>query len=265
MRRRDLWVILACLGLMLSVSWFFHPVRAAGHSASRTAFPAANHVSLASMIEDLTPSEPAAPEPGGAGQPILSFGVDTEPVADGELPDRWRRVKADIVRDLKSVARCHANGPCTASAPALIALVAQGVGHRGRARIGMINRAVNLAITPMTDEAHWGVPDRWSAPLATLQSSRGDCEDYAIVKYAALLGAGISERDLKIVIFQNLLPKEDHAALAVYVDGQWLILDNRTLTLVSDTDVMRAIPEYVLDQNGVSRFVRTRPTPGRQS
>ena len=110
-----------------------------------------------------------------------------------------------------------------------------------------------------------GVPDRWSAPLETLQSSRGDCEDYAIVKYAALLGAGISESDLKIVIFKNLLPKEDHAALAAHVDGQWLILDNRTMTLVSDTDVTRAIPEYVLDQNGVSRFVWTRPTAGRHS
>jgi predicted transglutaminase-like cysteine proteinase len=264
-RHRDFWVILACLGLMLSASWFFHPVRASGHSASRTAVPAANHVSLASMIEDRTNAEPAAPQPGGTGQSTLLFGVDTEPVADGELPERWRRVKADIARDLEIVARCHANGPCTASAPALIAIIAQGVGHRGRARIGMINRAVNLAITPMTDEAQWGVPDRWSAPLETLQSSRGDCEDYAIVKYAALLGAGISESDLKIVIFKNLLPKEDHAALAAYVDGQWLILDNRTLTLVSDTDVMRAIPEYVLDRNGVSRFVGTRPTPGRHS
>jgi predicted transglutaminase-like cysteine proteinase len=261
---RDFWVILACLGLMLFVSWFFYPVRASGHSASRTAFLAANHVSLASMIEDRTYAEPAAPQPGDTGQPTLLFGVDTEPVAEGELPERWRRVRADIARDLETVARCHANGPCTAPAPALIAIIAQGVGHRGRARLGMINRAVNLALTPLSDEAQWGVRDRWSAPLETLQSSRGDCEDYAIVKYAALLGAGISESDLKIVIFKNLLPKEDHAALAAYVDGQWLILDNRTLTLVSDTDVLRAIPEYVLDQNGVGRFV-ARPTPGRHS
>jgi predicted transglutaminase-like cysteine proteinase len=255
----------ACLGLLLSMSWFFNPVRASGHSASRTAFPAANHVSLASMIEDRTHAEPAAPQPGGTGQPTLLFGVDTEPVADGELSERWRRVKAVIARDLETVARCHAKEPCTAAAPALIAIIAEGVGHRGRARIAMINRAVNLAITPMSDQAQWGVPDRWSAPLETLQSSRGDCEDYAIVKYAALLGAGISETDMKIVIFKNLLPTEDHAALAVHVDGQWLILDNRTLTLVSDTDVTRAIPEYVLDQNGVSRFARTSPIAGRHS
>lgn len=263
--RRDFWVILACLGLLLSLSWFFNPLRASGHSTSRTAFPAANHVSLASMIEDRTHAEPAAPQPGGTGQPTLLFGVDTEPVADGDLLEKWRRVKADVGRDLETVARCHANGPCTAAAQALIAIISEGVGHRGRARIAMINRAADLAITPMSDQAQWGVSDRWSAPLETLQSSRGDCEDYAIVKYAALLGAGISESDVKIVLFKNLLPREDHAALAVHVDGQWLILDNRTLTLVCDTDVTRAIPEYVLDQNGVSRFVRTSPTAGRHS
>ena len=228
-------------------------------------FSGRQHVSLASMIEDRTHAEPAAPQPGGTG-PTLLFGVDTEPVADGELPERWRRVKADIARALETVARCHANGPCIAAAPSLIAIVAEGIGHSGRARIAMINRAVNLAITPMSDRRQqWGVPDRWSAPLETLQSSRGDCEDYAIVKYAALLAAGISESDVKIVIFKNLLPKEEHAALAAHVDGQWFILDNRTLTLVSDTDVTRAIPEYVLDQNGVSRFVRTSPTAGRHS
>jgi predicted transglutaminase-like cysteine proteinase len=261
-RRRDFWVILACLGLLLSVSRFINPVHASGHSAS--SFRAANHVSPASMIEDRTDAVPAAPQLG-AGQPTLLFGVDTEPVADGELPERWHRVKAEIARDLETVARCHANGPCIAAAPALIAIIAEGVGHSGRARIAMINRAVNLAIRPVSDQAQWGVPDRWSAPLETLQSSRGDCEDYAIVKYAALLGAGISESDVKVVIFKNLLPREDHAALAVHVDGQWLILDNRTLTLVSDTDVTRAIPEYLLDQNGVSRFVRTSPISGRHS
>jgi predicted transglutaminase-like cysteine proteinase len=213
--RRDFWVILACLGLLLSLFWFFNPHRASAHSTSRTAFPAANHVSLASMIEDRT-HVPAAPQPGGTGQPTLLLGVDTEPVADGDLLEKWRRVKADVGRDLESVARCHANGPCTAAAQALIAIISEGVGHRGRARVGMINRAVDLAITPMSDQAQWGISDRWSAPLETLQSSRGDCEN---------------------------------AALAVHVDDQWLILDNRTLTLVSDTDDTRAIPEYVLDQN----------------
>jgi hypothetical protein len=39
------------------------------------------------------------------------------------------------------------------------------------------------------------------------------------------------------------------------VNGEWLILDNRQLTLVRDTDVIRATPEFLLDEYGVHRFI----------
>ncbi len=168
--------------------------------------------------------------------------MDTEPVADGDLSAKWRRVEVGLTRDFQAMAECHANGPCSAAAQRLLDLSAEGAGRNGRARVGLINRAVDLAIAPATDEALWGVPDHWSDPLETLQSGRGDCEDYAIVKYVALLEAGFSRNDVKIIVLKNLFPDEDHAAVAVRVDGQWLILDNRTLTLVQDTDVTRTIP-----------------------
>jgi len=47
---------------------------------------------------------------------------------------------------------------------------------------------------------------------------------------------------VKIVVLRSRLPNENHAVVAVRVDNQWLNLDNRTLTLVRDTDVWRAIP-----------------------
>lgn len=183
------------------------------------------------------------------------FGMDTEPVAWGTLLEKWRRVKVDIAHDLEVVEQCRANGRCPVLAQKLIDLVSEGAGRSGRARIGLINRAVNFAITPVSDEAQWGAQDHWSGPFETLRSKRGDCEDYAIVKYAALLEAGISKSDLKIVILKNRLPNEDHAAVAARADGRWLILDNRTLTLVRDMDLARAIPKFVLDDDGVRRFV----------
>ena len=60
---------------------------------------------------------------------------------------------------------------------------------------------------------------------------------------------------VKIVILKSDFPSEHHAVLAVHVDGQWLILDNRTLTLVRDIDLTRLVPELILDQTGVRRFV----------
>ena len=73
-----------------------------------------------------------------------------------------------------------------AAAKKFLDVIADGRAHDGRARIGVINRAINLAIRPTSDLAQWGVADRWSAPLETLASGRGDCEDYAIAKYVAL-------------------------------------------------------------------------------
>jgi predicted transglutaminase-like cysteine proteinase len=73
----------------------------------------------------------------------------------------------------------------------------EGAGRSVRARVSLINRAADLAISPVSDEMQWGVADHWSDPFETLLSNRGDCEDYAILKYAALLEAGIPKDDVK--------------------------------------------------------------------
>ena len=182
------------------------------------------------------------------------FGMETEPVAGG-VAAKWRAVNADIDHEQQMLARCRAQEACPAVAQEVLDIVAEGAGRLGRARVGLINRAVDLAITPTRDEAQWGVADHWSPPFETLQSHRGDCEDYAIVKYVALLQAGLSHEDVRIVILRNVLQKEDHAAVAARVDGQWLILDNVRLALVRDTDMIGSIPKCVLDKDGAQRFV----------
>jgi predicted transglutaminase-like cysteine proteinase len=194
----------------------------------------------------------AAMESDQQAPPI--FGMETEPVA-GELATKWRAVEADIDRERQVLACCRAQQACPAVAQNLLDIVAEGAGRSGLARVGLINRAVDLAITPTSDETQWGVVDHWSPPFETLQTHRGDCEDYAIVKYVALLQAGLSHDDVKIVILRNLLPKEDRAVVAARVDGQWLILDNRRLALVRDTKMVGSIPKFVLDEDGTRRFI----------
>jgi predicted transglutaminase-like cysteine proteinase len=182
------------------------------------------------------------------------FGMETDPVPEGVLSDKWRRVEAGITKDLEIIARCQAGNPCPALAKKLIDLSQEGAGRSGRASVGVINRAVNLAISPASDVENRGVRDRWSDPLETLHFSSGNCEDYAFVKCAALLAAGFSKDAVKIVALRNRWPNQEHAVVAVRVEHLWFILDSRTLTLVRDTDVVRAIPEFVLDDRGVRRF-----------
>lgn len=169
---------------------------------------------------------------------------------------KWIGVEADIRAESEILARCHENAEsCPSSAKNFLAIIAEGRAHTGLTRIGVINRAVNLAIQPMSDLAQWGVPDRWIAPLVTFTTGRGNCKDYAIAKYVALIEAGVSEDDVKLVIVRNLAANEYHAVVATRLDGGWIMLDNRWLALVEDSEMQRVIPLFVLDQNGVKRFL----------
>jgi len=91
-------------------------------------------------------------------------------------------VGTEIRADWQILARCQDSAACPPAAQRFLAIVAQSRTQHGRARIGVINRAISLAIKPMSDLAQWGVTDRWSAPLETFTTGRGDCEDYAIAK-----------------------------------------------------------------------------------
>jgi predicted transglutaminase-like cysteine proteinase len=253
------WKILAWAALLLTgVLCVVDPVEMFAYSATPPiCFLAADYVGSGSFGKNEVNGATAHRDASSTnhGEAIQLFGIDTEPVTAGPLLDKWRRVETGITKDLEVIAQCQAKKPCPALAQKLIDLSLEGAGRSRRARVGVINRAVNLAIRPVSDETQWGVSDHWSDPLETLGSNSGDCEDYAIVKYVALLVAGLSKDAVKIVVLRNRLPNEDHAVVAVRVDNQWLILDNRTLTLVRDTDVTRAIPEFVLDDQGVSRVL----------
>jgi predicted transglutaminase-like cysteine proteinase len=227
------------------------------YSAKLVSLIAANEVGAASTVGEggkaVTLESPVPTSDNEQAAPL--FDMETEPVGGGEVAEKWAGAMTEIAREYKEVEQCRSKAGCSSAARRLIDLSASGAGRSGRAKVGLINRAVDLAIKPVSDEAQWGVPDRWSAPFETLRSNRGDCEDYALVKYLALRAAGISPDDVKVIILKSVFPDEDHAALAARVDGEWLILDNRTLTLVRDTDLVRMIPMFVLDQQGARRFV----------
>ena len=203
--------------------------------------PAAAHAQWQINVAAVDPAAalraPPAPE---------LFGLGNIAVVRGEILNKWNRAAADIAADRDVLRRCReAAEACPRAAQKLLAVIAEGQAREGRARIGVINRAINLAIKPMSDLAQWGVADRWSAPLETLSSGRGDCEDYAIAKYVALAEAGIGEDDLRLVIVRDLSVAEDHAILAVRANEKWLLLDNRRLALLEDNELRQVQPLFM--------------------
>jgi predicted transglutaminase-like cysteine proteinase len=190
------------------------------------------------------------------GGSIEPFGLPASALPTGGLLEKWRAVEHKVDDERVQIALCDGDRERCVSPAALrfLAIVDNARGKEGRARLGEINRAVNLAIRPMSDLAQYGEIDVWSSPLDTFATGAGDCEDYAIAKFVALRQAGVPADDLRLVIMRDTLRGEDHAVAAARLDGHWLTLDNRRMAMVEDADVRNYRPLFVIDQDGVMQY-----------
>ncbi len=148
---------------------------------------------------------------------------------------RWRVITRAMEHERGLLARCRIEPDgCPPGISRFLAIVEAARGKDGRARLGEVNRAVNLAIRYRSDAARHGAADAWASPLATFAAGEGDCEDYAIAKYAALREAGVAPGDLRLVLVRDARLSQDHAVVAARLEDRWLILDNRGFLLVED-------------------------------
>lgn len=184
------------------------------------------------------------------------FGLPRLDLEAGAVKAKWQTLARQLADERVQLALCDGDRERCVSDAALrlLAIVDQGRAKDGRARLGEINRAINLAIRPASDFAQYGRVDVWSAPLATFDRRAGDCEDYAIAKFVALRLAGIAASDLRIVIVRDLARGEDHAVAAVRLDGRWLMLDNQRMAMVRDSDARQIRPLFVMDETGIGRY-----------
>ena len=207
---------------------------------------------VAATADSFKPFEAAA----GSPEP---FGLSVSGVLAGNLQDKWLRLARKLDDDGVQIALCDGDRDRCASDAALrfLSIVDSGRLREGRARLGDINRAINLAIRPMSDLAQYGEIDVWASPLATFGRGAGDCEDYAIAKFMALRQAGIAANDLRIVIMRDTIHGEDHAVAAARLDGHWLMLDNQRMALVEDVNVRNYRPLFVFDRSAIMAYSDT--------
>ncbi len=178
------------------------------------------------------------------------FGLSSTLAKEGTWWLTWNRLQAQMLVEEPVIARCsHEPGACTSEAAArFVAIVKEGDGQNGLARIGHINRAVNLAI-------RFKEGTSWASPLETLSAGVGDCKHYALMKYAALQFSGVARDDVRIIVVKIKSLGASHMVLGVREAGQWLILDNRTFELVNSRDLVNYEPLYSFDYRGVHQFV----------
>ena len=200
-------------------------------------------------------AEPSAPavlvEP--SAEP---FGLAATSLTAGGLNDKWLGVQRRLDDDMVQLALCEGDRDGCVSPAALkfLDIVDAARSRDGRARLGEVNRAFNLAIMATSDLAQHGQADVWSSPLATLERGGGDCEDYAIAKFVALQRAGVAPEDLRIVVLRDTIRGEDHAVAAARLDGRWWVLDNRRMAMIADANIRNYRPTFVIGPHGVMRF-----------
>lgn len=184
------------------------------------------------------------------------FGMSTDMAPAGPLWVKWRALESGFAQTDEDVARCRAEPQsCSRAALTLTALIDEARTLDGRQQLAIVNRSLNLAIAYASDMSVHGVGDLWSSPQATLESGRGDCEDYAIAKMFVLRAAGVAAEDLRLLIAHNRSDGDAHAVLAVRHETRWLILDNRRMMLLEDDSVRDLRPLFALDFAGVRQFI----------
>lgn len=206
-------------------------------------------------VTDASPDgPPSADGPSVGNEP---FGLFTFRAPESLLWRKWRGVEADLAQERVVLERCRSDAAsCPSYAAQFLRLVTATKAKSGRAQLEEVNLGVNTAIRYVSDLVQFRELDRWSAPLATFASAKGDCEDYAIAKYAALREAGFPESDMRLLLVRDRTVRQDHAVLAARLDGRWLILDNRWSNLREDNGELNFTPLFAINHDGVQLFAK---------
>ncbi|BBC01213.1 hypothetical protein BE61_66740 [Bradyrhizobium elkanii USDA 61] len=214
-----------------------------------------NAIRTASLTPPNTATDavPAAkPLPPVGAEP---FGLFTFRAPENGLWRKWRGLESDLAKEQSVLEQCRDSAAgCPSQAAQFLRLIGAVKSRSGRDRLDEANRAVNQAIRYVSDFAQHGEADRWTAPLATFATGKGDCEDYAIAKYIALSEAGFPREDLRLVLGRDRTIRQDHAVLAARLDGHWLILDSRRSELIDDGELGNFTPMFAINDRGVQLF-----------
>jgi predicted transglutaminase-like cysteine proteinase len=118
-------------------------------------------------------------------------------------------------------------------------------GASARDKVAAVNSYINQ-ISYIEDSKNYGQSDYWATPVEFFRKG-GDCEDFAIAKYASLRALGFSTEQLRIAIVQDKIKNIAHAILIVYTEDGTYILDNQDKRLRHAAEVTRYQPVFSIN------------------
>ena len=125
---------------------------------------------------------------------------------------------------------------------------AQFQGMSMDAQVNAVNNYVNK-VRYIEDSKNFGKSDYWATP-AEFFARGGDCEDFAIAKYAMLKQLGVPENKMRLAIVQDKIKNIPHAVLIVYTQNGPMLLDNQIKQTSEVASINRYKPIYSINAEG---------------
>ncbi len=186
--------------------------------------------SIAQDDAGLDPIQTAAIVPGVFGSVALSM-------RNFPVSARWAPV-------YKAIVECTADSACERKNSTFAGIVKAARDKRFIDKLSFVNSSINRAIAYRKDSVVYGKLDYWAKPAEILERRAGDCEDFAILKMAALLHAGIPAQSMSLVVLQDRKRGFFHAVLSVSTGSGVFILDSLSNVVSRDTDLPTYVPLY---------------------
>ncbi len=118
-------------------------------------------------------------------------------------------------------------------------------GQSAAQQVAAVNDYINKT-TYIEDRQNYSKSDYWATPIEFF-SRGGDCEDFAIAKYASLRALGFAADKMRIAIVQDKIKNIPHAILIVYTNEGTFVLDNQDKRTRSAEDVNRYKPIFSIN------------------
>lgn len=112
-------------------------------------------------------------------------------------------------------------------------------------KVAGVNDYVNK-VNYIEDRQNYNKSDYWATPIEFFARG-GDCEDFAIAKYASLRALGFRADQMRIAIVQDKIKNIPHAILIVYTDEGTFVLDNQDKRTRTASDVNRYKPIFSIN------------------
>jgi predicted transglutaminase-like cysteine proteinase len=178
----------------------------------------------------IDPIQTAAIIPGVFGSVALSM-------RNFPVSARWAPV-------YKAIVECTAGSACERKNSTFAGIVEAARDKRFIDKLSFVNSSINRAIAYKKDSVVYGKLDYWAKPSEILERRAGDCEDFAILKMAALLRAGIPAQSMSLVVLQDRKRGFFHAVLSVSTGSGVFILDSLSNVVSRDSDLPSYVPLY---------------------